>query len=246
MVQLQIPKLMKENYESWHIQMKALFGSQELWELVTNGYVEPTSEQEATYNVEQKNLLKDQRKKDKKALFLLYQGVNESTFEKIAKAELSKEAQEFLGIFFKGVDCVKRVRLQTLRAEFEVVHMKDGETISDYFSRLLVIVNHLKSNGESIEDVRVVEKILRSLANKFEHVVVAIEESKDFETLSIDELMRSLQVHEHRMEKNSNYVVIEQALQSKLTLREEKPNGFREGYTNSNHGKGRGRGTFIS
>ncbi|XP_050242378.1 uncharacterized protein LOC126691373 [Quercus robur] len=212
MVQPQIPKLMKENYESWHIQMKALFGSQELWELVTNGYVEPTSEQEATYNVEQKNLLKDQKKKDKKALFLLYQWVNESTFEKIAKAESSKEAWKFLGIFFKGIDCVKRVRLQTLRAEFEVIHMKDGETISDYFSQLLVIVNRLKSNGESIEDVRVVEKILRSLANKFEHVVVAIEESKDFETLSIDELMRSLQVHEHRMEKNSNYVVIEQAL----------------------------------
>ena len=51
--------------------MKALFGSQELWELITNGYVEPISEQEATYNAEQKNLLKDQRKKDKKTLFLL-------------------------------------------------------------------------------------------------------------------------------------------------------------------------------
>ena len=66
--------------------MKVLFGSQELWELVTGGYVEPTSEQEDTYNAEQKNLLKDQRKKDKKVLFLLYQGVDESTFEKISKA----------------------------------------------------------------------------------------------------------------------------------------------------------------
>ena len=54
MVQPQIPRLTKENYESWQIQMKALFGSQELWELVIDGYVEPTSEQEATYNAEQK------------------------------------------------------------------------------------------------------------------------------------------------------------------------------------------------
>ena len=136
----------------------------------------------------------------------------------------------------------EKSRLQTLRAEFEVAHMKDGETISDYFSQLLVIVNHLKSNGENIEDVRVVDKILRSLANKFEHVVVAIEESK--ETLSIDELMGSLQVHEQCMEKNSSSVVIEQALESKLTLREEKPNGFCGGYTNSNRGKGCGSGTF--
>ncbi|XP_023898831.1 uncharacterized protein LOC112010708 [Quercus suber] len=193
--------------------MKALFGSQELWELVTDGYVEPTSEQEATYNAEQKNLLKDQRKKDKKTLFLLYQGVDESTFEKIVKVESSKEAWETLGNFFKGVNCVKRVRLQTLCVEFEVAYMKDGETSFDYFLRLLVIVNRLKSNGESIEDVHVVEKILRSLTNKFEHIVVAIEESKYLETLSIDELMGSLQVHEQRMEKNSSSVVVEQLWQ---------------------------------
>ena len=48
---------MKENYESWQIQMKALFGSQELWALIPNGYVEPTSKQEATYNAEQNNFL---------------------------------------------------------------------------------------------------------------------------------------------------------------------------------------------
>ena len=46
----------------------------------------------------------------------------------------------------------------------------------------------------------VVEKILRSLANKFEHVVVAIEESKDLETHSIKELLGSLQVYEQPME----------------------------------------------
>ena len=88
-----------------------------------------------------------------------------------------------------------------------------------------------------------VKKILGSLANKFKHVVVAIEDSKDLETLSIEELMGSLEVLEQRMEKNSSSFVIEQALESKLTLREEKPNGSCGGYTNSNHGKGHGRGS---
>ena len=45
------------------------------------------------------------------------------------------------------------------------------------------------------------------------------------------------------MEKKSSSIVIEQALESKLTLREEKLNGSCGGYTNSNHSKGRRRGS---
>ncbi|KAJ0972576.1 hypothetical protein J5N97_020535 [Dioscorea zingiberensis] len=244
-VQTQIPKLVKDNYESLQIQMKALLGSQDLWELVTDGYEEPTTEQEAAYTREQKNTLKEQRKKDKKALFFLYQGVDEATFEKISEAQSSKEAWEILITFFKGVDRVRKVRLQTLRAEFEVAHMKEGEPIADYFSRLQVIVNQLKRNGEKIEDVRVVQKILRSLTTKFEHVVVATEESKDLDTLPVEELMGSLQVHEQRMQKNNTSTTVEQALESKLTLNEEKgDHSQRGGYTYGNRGRSRGRGNY--
>ncbi|XP_070666840.1 uncharacterized protein [Malus domestica] len=144
LVQLQVPTLKKENYERWCIQFKALFGSQELCEIVSSGYVVPTAEQEAAYIVEQRNTLKDLRKKDEKALYLLYQ------------------------------DRVKKVRLQSLQADFETAYMNEGESISDYHSRLIVIVNQMRRNGERLDEVRVVEKILWSLTSKFEHVVTAI------------------------------------------------------------------------
>jgi len=57
---------------------------------------------------------------------------------------------------------------------------------------LLVIVIGLKRNNEKLDDIQVVEKALQSLSSKFEHVVVTIEESKDLEKLTIEELLGSL------------------------------------------------------
>ncbi|KAL0457716.1 UNVERIFIED_CONTAM: hypothetical protein Slati_0398800 [Sesamum latifolium] len=109
-------------------------------------------------------------------------------FEKIANESKAKDAWDILKNSAVGVDKVKKVRLQTLRAEFELLLMKENESILNYFTRVLVVVNQMKRLGEKLTDVRVVEKILRSLNAKFNHVVVAIEEDKDIESMSIDEL----------------------------------------------------------
>jgi len=82
--------------------MRALFGFQDLWEVITDGFTEPTKEEEAEYTADEKKALKEQRKKDKKALFLLYQGLDEHTFEKVAEATTSKQAREILTSIFKG------------------------------------------------------------------------------------------------------------------------------------------------
>jgi gag-polypeptide of LTR copia-type len=97
---------------------------------------------------------------------------------------------------FKGADRVKQVRLQTLRGELESMKMKESESVSDYITRVQVVVNQLIRNGEVLIDARVVEKILRSLIDNFENVVCAIEESKNLAKLTVDELVGSLEAHE--------------------------------------------------
>ena len=58
-IQQQVPKLSKDNYGSWCIQIKALFGSQDLWKTINNGFVEPTGEQEAAYTADEKKAFRE-------------------------------------------------------------------------------------------------------------------------------------------------------------------------------------------
>ena len=50
---------------------------------------------------------------------------------------------------------VKLAQLQTLRMEFEVLQMKTGESVNEYFARTLAITNKMKENSERKGDVAV-------------------------------------------------------------------------------------------
>lgn len=84
----------------------------------------------------------------------------------------------------------------------------------------------IRVNGDELPDQKVVENILRSFPNKFDNIVVSIEESKDLSQFSIDELFGLLLSHEYRLNKNNN-VSLENAFKSQMTF-----------------GRGRGRGNF--
>ena len=79
---------------------------------------------------------------------------------------------------FGGNERVKRSLLQTLRRDFEILEMKNEEKIDDYFGRVMGVSNKMRSNREDMTDSKIVEKILRTLTDKFTYVVVAIEESR--------------------------------------------------------------------
>ncbi|KAK8946339.1 hypothetical protein KSP39_PZI006944 [Platanthera zijinensis] len=57
--------------------------------------------------------------------------------------------------------------------------MQSADKVGDYVTRLRMLTSKMKRNGETIDDVSLMEKLLRSMSKKFRNVVVAIEESKD-------------------------------------------------------------------
>lgn len=130
--------------------------------------------------------MKENRKKDKKTLYFIYQ-VDEVIFERILTASTSKEACNIFNKTYKGEEKVKMGRLQTLRGEFDSLKMKKSETAGKYYYRTIPfsVGNQLCVDEEEISDKIVLEKILRTMTRNFEHVAVAIENSKDLNTFSL-------------------------------------------------------------
>ncbi|KAG6432985.1 hypothetical protein SASPL_104586 [Salvia splendens] len=208
-----IPVFKGEGYEYWSIRMQTLLRSQDLWDFVEQGYADP----------DEANRLRENKKKDSKALAIIQQ---------------AKE--------FKGDSKVIVVRLQSLRYDFETLIMKNGESVAYFLSRAMATVSQMRSCEEKIVDQTIVEKVLKSLTPKFDHVVVVIEKSKDLSVFSFEELMGFLQAHESRINRSfekSN----EKAFQVKGEFSNQKEFSTargrgRGGFRGRGRGQSRGRG----
>ncbi|GKV09292.1 hypothetical protein SLEP1_g20816 [Rubroshorea leprosula] len=114
------------------------------------------------------------------------------------------------------------------------------------FPHISAATKNCQSNekyGDDVPEQKVVEKILRSLPKKYDHIMVAIEESKDLAVLTTDELLSSLFSHEDRMKRYKD--PMENAFYSKLQLPKNKYGGSSSEFSNSggfNRGQGAIRG----
>ena len=82
--------------------MKTLFMSQDLWDLVSDGFVDLIDPTE-----DEAERLKEIKKKDARALFLIQQALDETIFSRIAAATTSFEAWETLKKEFQGSSKVR-------------------------------------------------------------------------------------------------------------------------------------------
>ena len=74
--------------------------------------------------------------------------------------------------------------------------MHENHTFSSFYSEPSDVVNCLFNLGESIHDFKVVRKILRYLLKRFTPKVIVIKESKEINSMRVDELVGSIQTYE--------------------------------------------------
>ena len=81
--------------------------------------------------------------------------------------------------------------------------MKENETLNEFSSKFMELVNQMKSYGEEISDKRIVDKLLINLPYKYDTIVVVIEKTKYLSLLSVQDLFGYLKTYEQRLLRHS-------------------------------------------
>ena len=81
--------------------------------------------------------------------------------------------------------------------------MSDDESFDEFYAKLNDIINSAYNLGEIYDQPKIVRKILRSFTEDFRPKVTAITESKDVDSIPVDELVGSLQSYELDLPKTS-------------------------------------------
>ena len=92
----------------------------------------------------------------------------------------------------EATKAIKINKLQQLTSRFESIRMSNDETFDELYVKLNDIVNSTFNFGEVYVQPKVVRKIPRYWTEDFRPKVTAIIESKDVDTILVDELIGSL------------------------------------------------------
>jgi len=117
-VQSAIPQF-NGHYDHWAKLMENFLRSKEYWHLVEHGI--PLIEDKSKASEAELNLLEEQQLKDLKIKSYLYQAIDREILDTILSDDTSKNIWDSIKQKFQGSTQVKRVQLQALRRNFELL-----------------------------------------------------------------------------------------------------------------------------
>lgn len=180
------------NYALRSIRMETYLSALgfDIWQSIIDGY---TTHATSPTDVAGKKL-SECNAKDKNAILC---GLSKSEFVKVMHCKSAQEMWDKLKNIYQGHDKVKKVKIQTHKGQFEGLKIQE-KNIAQYLLRVDEIANTIRGLGEEIEESKVVQKVLKSLPLQFDAKVSTIEEMRDLDNLTKDELHGILTAYEMR------------------------------------------------
>jgi len=181
-----VPPFDGTNYGYWKARMSFFLKSIDVWKIIETSWIKPEETDEITITQTSARLSND------KALHALCQALSPTEFARISNCEIAKDAWQILETTYEGMKLVKSAKTQMLISKFEEIKMLEEETFREFYTKISDLKNSMVSLGKLISNVKLIQKILRSLPERFRIKVTTIEESKDLEEMKIEELVGSL------------------------------------------------------
>nr|GEV75728.1 DUF4219 domain-containing protein/UBN2 domain-containing protein [Tanacetum cinerariifolium] len=180
----------------------------DLWHVITYGDFPPVQNNPEIKKYEiitfdkQSNDLYKKLAKNNEAKMVIYNALSRKEYERIFICKTTKEIWDTLLITHQGNSQVKDNNLDLLVQQYEKFTIPKEESIDNQFARFNTVITSLKELDEGLFSKNYVRKFLRALHPKWHAKVMAIEESKDLTSLSLDELIGNLKVYEAKKESN--------------------------------------------
>ncbi|CAI0409432.1 unnamed protein product [Linum tenue] len=165
----------------------------ELWLVVQNGPVQMDADKQSEWSAAQKK----SAQLNQRAMHVLQASMVPEEADKVEHCQTATEIWASLESTYEGTSNIRETRIDLLMHDYECFDMIANESIQEMYSRFTVLINKLRGLGRSFQSKDLNRKILRSLPKDWLPKRTAIEEAKDLNTLSIDELIGSLLSHEH-------------------------------------------------
>lgn len=167
-----VPMLTGENYTAWAIKVEANLDAAGLREVVV------LREDAAAAVI---------TKKDKPARAYLLGALAEDRLLQMSSKKTAAEVWSSLKARFVVADHVRAARLGTLRGEFELLRMAEGDTLDAFAGKLGGMATRLAGLGSTLEGAVLVKKLLDSVLDRLYAAVAGIEQFCDVSTMVFEE-----------------------------------------------------------
>ncbi|XP_055960666.1 uncharacterized protein LOC130015126 [Mercurialis annua] len=167
---------------------------------------------------------KERKTRKFKAKAYLFSAVSNSIYSRVMQLESAKDIWDYLKQEYQGDEKTKNMQALNLIREFEMMKMKETESIKSYSEKLLGIANKVRLLGKNFLDERIIQNFFVTLPEKYESKISSLEETKDLSTISLSELVKALQAQEQRRILRNQEIehTTEGALMAKTSWKKEK------------------------
>ncbi|KAL8155337.1 hypothetical protein AgCh_000644 [Apium graveolens] len=146
----------------------------------------------------------EQVQKNKKAMNILFNGVDGDMFDNIINCKSAKDVWDTVQVLCDGTKQVRENKIELLIQQYEHFNSEESESLTEIFNRFQKLLNALKLHGRVYQTKDSNLKFLRYLPKEWKPMTVSLRNTQDCKEFTLDILYGILKIYELEIEQDEN------------------------------------------